>query len=294
MKNEKILENDEFIAIQNEIAAPYYDHLVETFMEGCEYRPPPDTPLKKALPEPEAREGLRKELRRAAADEGERRRASRGLELIYDEIRAQSGGEVYYQELMKAGETLRSQLIAPIIQALAEHKKEDAVSLQSQEPQAVEKEEQQEQKTEGSFWKDFVPLAGTLGISFEALTAIYHIGNSLFEKGNYEDAAAVYEVLTVFDSRLEEAWYAAGLAHYRRMSWHDAISNFTMATAVNPNHPIYYLDLAYSYLKIHDLEEAKRMLKFAEERLEGASMDNAKQQQFRSSIKHLWANLGNL
>ncbi len=88
------------------------------------------------------------------------------------------------------------------------------------------------------------------------LTELLRQGKEAVDRGNLNQAIAIYEQATNLDTDNAELYGGMGYLHVRQEQYPQAIAAFQQALALDPNNPEYYDGLGYSYAHNNQLSEA--------------------------------------
>jgi tetratricopeptide (TPR) repeat protein len=84
----------------------------------------------------------------------------------------------------------------------------------------------------------------------------YHKGNTLYEKGDYENAINNYTAAIVFNPSFSEAYFNKGLCYYNLKEFDLAIGDYTLSSELDPKNPVIYNNRGDAYYRKQNFIES--------------------------------------
>lgn len=91
-----------------------------------------------------------------------------------------------------------------------------------------------------------------LGYSNDTLEKCYQIGLDCFEKGNYEEAVAIFSLLTLMNHYFHNFWVCLAMSHQAQHHWDLALQTYELAKMTDKEDPIPYLYAGECCIRLHD------------------------------------------
>lgn len=260
-------KNQAIVADENKILAPVYEFLLDKVVAEADLQLPPPNPFKKNPSLDEIKVAYRSFLSEYLYNTKERIRSLNGFELILLNLKRVPNATLCEKELRNAGNNLTIAGAA----WLAEHEDEILNGIN----QAVEKDEWEflrpasdnpkiSNEEMANVLSHIPPMMELLGISESTFTAIYQIGCQLFAEQKIEEAASVFETLSLLNVTCHEVWFSLGLCYQRLDDLPQSIANYQMAILTNDLNMQTYINLAFCYVAGNLPEEAQHILLVAE------------------------------
>lgn len=107
-------------------------------------------------------------------------------------------------------------------------------------------------------------LQEMLGLSDETLIHIYALGRDLFQKGQFEDALALFSFLTTIAPHVSNYWILEGACFQNSNLHEEALAAFNTAKFLNPHNPIPIAYAIESYHQLNDKGQIKHEIELLE------------------------------
>jgi tetratricopeptide (TPR) repeat protein len=125
-------------------------------------------------------------------------------------------------------------------------------------------------------------LQEMLGLSDETLLHIYAFGRALVEKGNTQDACALFTLLTILAPHVESYWISQGVCMQDSGLHEEAIAAFNAAKFLDPLDPAPIVYSIESFRLLKDETQEKTEMELLERALE--SLDKREQATWRERL----------
>lgn len=106
-------------------------------------------------------------------------------------------------------------------------------------------------------------LKEQMGVSEEALKAIYRIGAETYNHNEYSEAASLFTILALLDASRRDYWLALGNAEYFCQRYYPALIAYAIAAQVDPRDPQCHFLSAHCYQSLKEYDNALNALEIA-------------------------------
>ncbi len=108
--------------------------------------------------------------------------------------------------------------------------------------------------------KEGMIMQKELQISDGDMTHCYEIGQQLFARHNFKDAADVFLVLSALNPTVASFWKALGLCEEQNKSYDTAVMAYAIALLYNENDPFPIINSALCLKHIKEIDKARELL----------------------------------
>ncbi len=113
-----------------------------------------------------------------------------------------------------------------------------------------------------------------VGLSDETLLWMYQVGDQFFGEQRFEEAFAIFSLVTQLNPLVCDFWIAFALTQMRQNDPSEALKSFAFAIVADPSHPIPRYQSAKLYLQLEQKQDAMIELEVLEEIIRLKQLDS--------------------
>lgn len=271
--------NQALLAEENKKLAVIYEPFLDEFVKDIDIQPINPNSLKKNPTVEEMKAACRSLLSEQLYNDKERLKSLDGFDLILKNLyrvpHAQLDENEFASAVPKMMEAIlawlsenEETLITSIKQASENLSKGKIQTETDIEPEAPISEMEIHE-----LFSQSPPFMEIMGISPSTFAAMYEIGCQLFDENKIDEAASVFETLSLLNLPCHEVWFSLGLCYQRLNDISKAVANYHLAILTNAWNVQTYINLAFCHASYHNDEEARSLLDLGESVVKGMEGD---------------------
>jgi tetratricopeptide (TPR) repeat protein len=279
----KEIKNDFLIEKENRILSNFVEPLLDRTAEQLKIDLPPSDPFRKTPKEEEVKSSYRSFLSSHLYNQRERQLIMLGFDVIIKNLHRVKGGEHVRQEILEIGNQLLKVSEEMLLQkGSLKNNLAHPAELPGKSLDSIAAGEAM-----GHFLDHLEKAQGKAGVSYEWISSVSEIGCKLFEEHRLEEAASVFQLLSILAPACHEAWFSLALCHHRLQQYAEAIASYSMAILTDGWDIQAFINLALCYKAVGDQENTLHTIHLAEGMVSRSAFSSTEKEAWNQALKEL-------